>query len=228
MTKTCVALRHLAFEDLGGFATVLNDAGYDITYRDVGVDPPGDLIAPDLVVVLGGPIGVYQTDLYPFLADEIAALRARVAAGRRTVGICLGAQLLAAALGARVHPGNGPEIGWGPVTVAAGGPLAALSGVPVLHWHGDTYELAPGAVHLASTARYVQQAFAVGDHVLAFQFHPEVGYDGFERWLIGHAAELARAGIDPRDLRRDAQAFGAAAVAAGRACLATWLQPGQG
>lgn len=228
MTRTCVALRHLAFEDLGGFAAVLGDAGYEITYRDAGVDPPGDLTGPDLVVVLGGPIGVYQADIYPFLTDEITGLRARLAAGRRTVGICLGAQLLATALGARVHPGHGPEIGWAPVTVAAGGPLAALAGVPVLHWHGDTYDLPAGAVHLASTARYEQQAFAVGDHVLAFQFHPEAGADGFERWLIGHAAELAAAGIDPRDLRRDAGDFGPAAAAAGRACLAAWLGTAQG
>lgn len=228
MTKTCVALRHLAFEDLGSLAAVLGDAGYDIAYRDAGVDPVGDLVAPDLVVVLGGPIGVYQTDLYPFLADEIAGLRARLDAGRRTVGICLGAQLLAAALGARVFPGDGPEIGWAPVTVAADGPLAALAGVPVLHWHGDSYDLPDGAVHLASTARYEQQAFAVGDHVLAFQFHPEAGAAGFERWLIGHAAELARAGIDPRDLRRDGRDFGPAAAAAGRACLAAWLGSAQG
>ncbi len=223
MTKTCVALRHLAFEDLGAFAQPLAEAGYGIRYRDAGIDPLDDLIETDLVVVLGGPIGVYQTDLYPFLEDEIAALRARLAAGRRTVGICLGAQLLAAALGARVYPGSGPEIGWAPVT--ASGPLQALSGVPLLHWHGYTYDLPTGAVHLAATERYAQQAFAVGDHVLAFQFHPEVGPDGFERWLIGHAAELAHAGIDPRALRRDAQAFGPAAIAAGRACLAAWLKP---
>jgi GMP synthase (glutamine-hydrolysing) len=223
MTKTCLALRHLAFEDLGAFAAPLAEAGYSISYRDAGVEPSGDLAAADLVVVLGGPIGVYQTDLYPFLAGEIAALRARLAAGRRTVGHCLGAQLLAAALGARVYPGSGAEIGWAPVT--ASGPLRGLSGVPLLHWHGDTYDLPDGAVHLAATDRYAQQAFAVGDHVLACQFHPEVGADGFERWLIGHAAELAHAGIDPRVLRRDAQAFGPAAAAAGRACLEAWLKP---
>lgn len=221
MTKTCVALRHLAFEDLGAFAPVLAQAGYDVAYRDVGVDPVGDLVTPDLVVVLGGPIGVYQTDLYPVLGLEIAALRVRLAAGHRTVGICLGAQLLAAALGARVYPGTGPEIGWAPVT--ASGPLSGLSGIPLLHWHGDTYDLPEGAVHLAATARYAQQAFAVGDHVLAFQFHPEVGQERFERWLIGHAAELAGAGIDPRDLRRDAAVHGPAAAAAGQACLGAWL-----
>jgi GMP synthase (glutamine-hydrolysing) len=221
MAKTCIALRHLAFEDLGVFAPVLAAAGYDVLYRDAGVDPIGDLVAPDLVVTLGGPIGVYQTDLYPFLDDEIAALRARLAAERPTLGICLGAQLIVAALGGRVYPGRGPEIGWAPV--AASGPLAGLDGVPLLHWHGDTYDLPAGAVHLAATDRYAQQAFAVGDHVLAFQFHPEVGAAGFERWLIGHAGELAHAGIDPRALRRDAAAFGPAAQAAGQACLAAWL-----
>ncbi len=221
MTRTCVALRHLAFEDLGGFTTPLAAAGYEIAYRDAGVDPIGELVAPDLVVVLGGPIGVYQTDLYPFLDEEIAALRARLAAGRPTLGICLGAQLIAAALGARVHPGHGPEIGWAPV--AASGVLAGLDGVTLLHWHGDTYDLPEGAVHLAATGRYAQQAFAVGDHVLAFQFHPEVGTAGFERWLIGHAAELGHAGIDPRALRRDAAAYGPAAEPPGQACLAGWL-----
>lgn len=224
--KTACAIRHVPFEDLGYFAAPLEEAGYAIRYLEAGLDAPGAADNADLLVVLGGPIGVYQTEVYPFLADEIAVVRRRLADGRPTLGLCLGAQIMVAALGGRVFPGGTKEIGWSELTLTDAGrasPLAALDGTPVLHWHGDTYELPDGAVNLASSAVYEQQAFAVGDHGLALQFHPEVTAEGLERWYIGHTVELGVAGVSVIDLRADAARFAAGLADAGRAMLRQWF-----
>lgn len=224
----CIALQHLAFEDLGLFAGVLEGAGYIIEYRQAGVNPPGadEWLGADLVVVLGGPIAAYDTATYPFLHDEIADLRERLALRRPTLGLCLGAQLMASALGARVYPGAAKEIGWAPVALTAAGEascLAPLQGVPVLHWHGDTFDLPPGAELLAGTALTPHQAFGVGRHALALQFHPEADPSRIESWLIGHACELAQAGIDVPALRaRSAEQH--AARAAATVVLGAWLE----
>ena len=121
-----------------------------VEYRDA-VDL-GTIGEPDLLVVLGGPIGAYEDDLYPFLGDELALLQQRLSRGGATLGICLGAQLMARALGARVYPGPRKEIGWAPLTLSDAGrasPLRHLTAGPVLHWHGDTFDLPAGAVRLA-------------------------------------------------------------------------------
>ena len=226
--RTCLARRHLAFEDLGVFSAPLAARGYEVAYREAGIDSlsPAAWLEPDLVIVLGGPIGAYETDRYPWLADEVAGLRARLAAGRPTLGVCLGAQLMAAALGARVFPGPAKEIGWAPLTLAAAGqasPLAALDGTPVLHWHGDTFELPADAELLASTPLTPHQAFAVGRAALALQFHVEVDPKRIEAWLVGHTGELAAAGIDLAGLREAAGCLGPPAAAAGQDLLGRWL-----
>lgn len=207
--KRAFVIRHLAFEDLGSLEPVLQKQGYDISYLEAGVDDLSiiERETPELLVVLGGPIGVYETDIYPFLADEISLLRERLQKNLPVIGICLGAQLMAAALGAKVYPGHGKEIGWLPVTAADAlarqGVLAPLfaEGVTVLHWHGDTFDLPAGATHLASSDLYINQAFSFGRHALALQFHPEVLEKNVERWLIGHACELGAAKIDIPSLR---------------------------
>lgn len=212
MSRTVLALRHLAFEDLGCLEPVLAQAGWDVTYLDIGVDRL-DAVDPqeaDLMVVLGGPIGAYEDDRYPFLVQEIHLLERRLAGGRATLGICLGAQLIARALGARVYPARAKEIGFAPIQITAEGRascLAPLAEGPVLHWHGDTFDLPRGATRLASTEICDNQAFAWGPRVLALQFHPEAGDDRFERWLIGHTLELSMAGIDVAALRADHAAF---------------------
>lgn len=226
--KTVQAIRHIGFEDLGSFAAPLRAAGYDIDYIDVAERDPATLdpLAADLLVVLGGPIGVYDHQAYPVVTDELALLRARLAAGRPTLGICLGAQLMAAAIGARVYPGPTREIGWSALDLSettAPNPLAALRDTPVLHWHGDTFDLPEGSTVLASTALCANQAFSRGANVLGLQFHPEVQGARFEHWLLGHANELAMAGIDPGTLRRDAQRHGRRLEQAGARLLTGWL-----
>ncbi|REF69024.1 GMP synthase (glutamine-hydrolysing) [Paracoccus versutus] len=138
--KSALILRHLAFEDLGSFAPVLRDAGYQLQDVEAAVDPLPDPLEPDLVVVLGGPIGVNDGAAYPCMTEERNWLAMRLAADRPTLGICLGAQLMAAVLGARVAPIAEKEIGFAPLTLTApgrAGPLAHLSNIPVLHWHGE-------------------------------------------------------------------------------------------
>ncbi len=226
----CVTLSHLAFEDLGAFAGPLAAAGYRIETLEPGIDPltDHDPLAADLVVVLGGPIGVYQTETYPWLTAEIAWLARRIAADRPIFGICLGAQLIAAAAGARVYPGDaGKEIGFAPITLTAAGRascLAPFAAAPTtLHWHGDSFDLPPGATHLAATERYPNQAFALGSRIIGCQFHPEAGGPGFERWLIGHAAELSQAGVEILALRRAAARHGPALAQTAAACLHRYL-----
>jgi GMP synthase (glutamine-hydrolysing) len=226
--KQCLVLRHVAFEDLGVFAGPLAERGFSFDVRQAGVDAVSDAEwrDADLAVVLGGPIGAYEHDRYPWLDRYTAQLGGRVAAGRPTVGVCLGAQLIAAALGQRVYPGTAKEIGWAPVELSEAGragPLAALEGKPVLHWHGDTFDLPEGATRLASTKVTPNQAFAIGDAVLGLQFHPEVDPRWIEAWLIGHTAELAGAGMDLATLRADTLRHGEAAAAAGRALITAWL-----
>ncbi|MBW6527025.1 glutamine amidotransferase [Sphingomonas sp. RHCKR7] len=227
MPLTAVAIRHVAFEDLGHLDAPLRAAGYAIRYVEAagGGVAALDPLAPDLLVVLGGPMGVYEAAEHPFLGDELALLRARLAAGRPTMGLCLGAQLIAAALGARVYPGPAKEIGYAPVTLTPAGdgsPLSALrAGQPVLHWHGDTFDLPAGAVLLASTKLYHHQAFALGPYALALQFHLEA--DRIERWLAGHADELRGARVDPTEIARDAARHDAALRDAAAAVLARWL-----
>ena len=184
-----------------------------------------DMIAPDLLVVMGGPMGVHDTAGHPWIVPEIAGIGARIAAGRRTLGVCLGSQMIAAALGARVYPGHGPEVGFAPLAeLDMESPLAHLADVAMLHWHGDTFDLPAGARRLASTARYANQAFAVGDHVLALQFHAEMGEDPrFETWVDEGEAMIAAAGLDATALRRDHETFGPRAVRAGQRMLADWL-----
>lgn len=226
--RQALVLQHLAFEDLGVFAPVLQQAGFAVSVRHAGVDAlaPADWLAPDLLVVLGGPIGVGDQGLYPWLRDEVAGLHERLAASRPTLGICLGAQLMAAALGGHVGRGPALEIGWFPLTLHDGtgsSPLQSLAGIPVLHWHGDTFTLPHGARLLASTPITPHQAFSVGRHALALQFHPEFDPGRLEAWLVGHTVELRQAGITPESLRLQARRFGSAAAAAGAALLRHWL-----
>lgn len=224
----CIALQHLAFEDLGLFAPVLADAGYEIEYRQAGVAPLriDEWRGAELVVVLGGPIAAYDVQIYPWLEQQISGLRERLALRRPTLGLCLGAQLMASALGARVYPGARKEIGWAPVELSEAGKascLAALEGVPVLHWHGDTFDIPPGGDLLARTALTPHQAFSHGRHALALQFHPEADPSRIEPWLIGHACELTQAGVDIPALRAQSAAQSAATRAAAEAVLASWL-----
>lgn len=226
--KTVLAVRHLAFEDLGLLEPLVVDRGHTVGYLDAGVDPIGaeSLLEPDLVVVLGGPIGAGDEDRYPFLTGELDALSARLAEHKPTLGICLGAQLMARVLGGSVTPSGQAEIGYAPLTLTSEAndtPLRHLEGVAVLHWHNDIFSVPPGAVRLASTAACPNQAYAIGPEILGLQFHLETPPADLERWLIGHTDGLATAGIDPRDLRQQAEQAGPPLTVAAHSVLVEWL-----
>jgi GMP synthase (glutamine-hydrolysing) len=225
--KSAIAIRHVQFENLGTFETVLANAGYAVRYHDIVDAPPAfDPIAADLVVVLGGPVGVYEQNAYPFLLKEREILKARLDANRPTFGICLGAQLVAAAMGAKVSPSGVREIGFSTVSLTEAGhasPLGHLADVPVFHWHGDTFEIPAGAVRLAATDLCKNQGFARGPKILGLQFHPEPDAADLERWLVGYAGDLAAAGIDPRMLRTEAARLCPAMRKAAREMVVTWL-----
>ena len=230
MKKRAVAIRHVPFEDLGVLEPRLVRDGYDIEVLDAGNHDLSLIEARpcDLLVVLGGPIGAYEEDRYPFLVDELRLIEACLRDNVPVMGICLGAQLVARALGARVYPGSAKEIGVAPVALTEPGRQSCLrhledAGHQVLHWHGDTFDLPAGATRLAATAVTPNQAFSVGTRVMALQFHMEADPATFERWLIGHTAELSGAGIDVIALRAQFRENGQGMAAAGAKAAQEWL-----
>jgi GMP synthase (glutamine-hydrolysing) len=232
MKREVLAIRHVYFEDLGSLELVLGDRGQLVRYLDVGrarIDAPNPLDT-SLMVVLGGPIGAYDDALFPHLNPLLAMLEKRIAAGLPTIGICLGAQLIARALGAKVYPAAQKELGWKALTLTDAGRASALrhfeadgQSMPVLHWHGDTFDLPNGATRLAFTDACENQAFAWGDHVLGLQCHPEVLVDRFESWLVAYPGEVAESGTDVPALRADTARHGPALERAARKMFGEWL-----
>ena len=147
----------------------------------------------DLLLILGGEMNVYQEARYPWLIEENQAIQKALAENKPTLGVCLGGQLLAKALGAPVHLNAAPEFGLEPITLTAAGrgdPLFAglADGLEAVEWHYDTFAIPPGAVALASSAGCANQAFRFGDWVYAFQFHPEVTPAMLAEWItVAHS-----------------------------------------
>lgn len=227
-----IALRHVAFEDLGFLDPLLRARGHRVQVLDAPVDDLSPLThgpGPDLLVILGGPIGAADVEDYPFLAVEHALTARRIAAGKPTLGIRLGAQIIAHSLGSPIFPASAKEIGWAPLTLTESGragPLRHLDGAPVLHWHGDTFNLPEGADLLASTAACPHQAFAIGPAVLGLQFHAEAAGPSLERWLVGHCVEIAGTpGVSVSRLRADTAQFSDALMERGQSLFADWLAP---
>jgi GMP synthase (glutamine-hydrolysing) len=218
---TVPVFRHVPHETLGTIGTALERAGLAAQYVDLFAQPPLrlDLRGAPGLVVLGGPMNVDETDKYPFLGREVEWIRTAVDAGVPVLAICLGAQLLAKSLGAKVFSNGIKEIGWYSVDLTPQAVGDALLGtvakelarstspgrVTVFQWHGDTFDLPAGAVHLAHSEACRHQAFRYGDSAYALQFHLEVTAEMIDDWLNekGNCDELAALDyIDPQAIRR--------------------------
>lgn len=212
-----VVLQHVACETLGTIADVLAerriDARYVRTFAGESVPPTMD--GTTGLIVMGGPMGVYDTDQFPFLHDEIHLIQRAVEAKKPVLGICLGSQLIAAALGARVYAGPQKEIGWYEITLTEAGAADPLfCGVPRSFtgfvWHGDIFELPRGATSLASTALTQSQAFRYGTNVYGILYHMEVTPAVIDGMLNTFTDELRQANIEADPIRRN---------------MATYLEP---
>jgi GMP synthase (glutamine-hydrolysing) len=182
-------LQHVPFEDPAGIFQWAAARGVPMAGSRLYEDPPLPAVADfDALLVMGGPMNIYEDDRYPWLPAEKRLIGEAIAAGKIVVGVCLGAQLIADALGARVQPNRWREIGWFPVRrrETAGFLGGALPPVwEAFHWHGDTFDLPAGALHLAAGTACAQQGFVYDDRVLALQFHLETTPDS-ARALIAH------------------------------------------
>ena len=203
---TIHVIQHVAFEDLGSLEDTFYQLGFRVRYFEAGLDNLKKAFEHQgLTIILGGPIGVNDVVDYPYIQEEIDLLKVRITNDLPTIGICLGAQLIASALGAKVYAGNQKEIGWSKLKIrpTANNLLNPLEDIEVLHWHGDTFELPNNAIHLASSDLYENQAFKYGNNILALQFHIEASTDSLEKWLIGHHVELRQNNLNIINLRQN-------------------------
>lgn len=209
--------QHVAHEILGTLNPLLKSAGFRIRYVNFGRHPNAapSLDGYDGLVVLGGPMSVNHTDRHPHLTTEMRLIEKAIQRELPLLGICLGAQLIAKTLGARVYESAEKEIGWydvSPTECASGDPLAGHfeKREKLFQWHGDTFDLPRGAVRLASSALCANQAYRYGDNVYGLQFHLEVDERMIERWLTVavHVKEIESLNgkIDPRRIREETPA----------------------
>ncbi len=187
-------LQHVPFEGLGSIEPWLRSAGYEISstrFFDQTALP--ELSEIDLLVVMGGPMSVNDEGEYPWLVQEKQYIRQVIDAGKHVLGICLGAQLIASAMGARVYPNRHREIGWFPiqgVPVPDGSIFCFPRSVQVFHWQGETFDLPPGAVRFASSEGCENQAFQLGQSVIGLQFHLETTPESAQEIVSHCRAEL--------------------------------------
>ncbi len=192
--KQIHCFQHVPFENLGSIEAWVQARGYSLTttcFFDGDLPPSMDAV--DWLIVMGGPMGVDDHEDYPWLKEEKLAIGQAVAAGKVVLGICLGAQLIACALGATVRPNAYKEIGWFPVFLQSqtlDHPVARIfpSQWHAFHWHGDTFDIPDGARLLASTEGCHNQGFVYGDRVVGLQFHLEVTHQGADA-LVRHCAD---------------------------------------
>lgn len=209
MIRNATIFRHSIPDSSGTIGQVLRARDIDITLVDSFFEPLThfDPLQPDLLVVMGGACGVYQADHYGFLKDEKNILEKRLAADRPTIGICLGAQLIAAALGEKVYKGSaGPEIGWHALTLTEAGQNSPArhfdsDRTQVVQWHGDTFDLPQGATLLASTPQYENQIFQWGRNTMGFQCHVEMTPYLLQNLIVGAAGAVYDGSINLTKMR---------------------------
>jgi GMP synthase (glutamine-hydrolysing) len=210
-----LVFQHDPFEDLGFFAEVLEKQG--TSFRTIrlfhGEMPAEDWEQASALIILGGPMSVSDEEQYPFLRWEKTIIRAAIDEAVPLLGVCLGAQLIAAALGSAVYRGSVKEIGWYPIGVTPYGQVdSSLGYIPenavVFQWHGDGFGLPAGALRLASSAYFENQAFRLGKNIYGLQFHLEMTAEMIGRWVDERSKDLAQVPyIHPDKIVRDTQIY---------------------
>jgi GMP synthase-like glutamine amidotransferase len=210
-----LVFQHDPFEDLGFFAEVLEKqrADYRVVRLFHGEMPAEEWEHVRALIILGGPMNVDEEENFPFLRWEKRIIRAAIEEAVPMLGVCLGAQLIAATLGTPVFHGPVKEIGWSPISITPHGQVDSLLGylpesATVFQWHGDGFDLPPGAIRLASSAHYSTQAFRVGKTIYGLQFHLEVTPRMIERWIDERSKDLALAPyVLPDKIIADTQSY---------------------
>lgn len=229
-----LVFQHVPYEPLGTLDPLLKQAGFRIRYVNFGRDPHQrpSLEKYEALIVLGGPMNAHQIDTYPNLATEVDVIREAVDTGMSVLGICLGAQLLAKAVGGRVSRNAEREIGWHDVQLTEAGVtdpvISSFSSTQeVFQWHEDGITLPAGAQNLATSPASNVQAFRWGEHAYGFQFHLEVDASLVERWLTvpANQAMLAdEAGrVDPDEIRQQTNDRIAALQELSRKTFSRWI-----
>lgn len=210
------AFYHVPFEDVGSIKTWAAEKGHEIAAtRFFEGETPPPAADYDMLVVMGGPMGVYDEKDHSWLTGEKKAIEAAVAAGKPVLGICLGAQLVSVVLGGTVTKNPVPEIGWFKVEMTQGGlDESVFAGFPqsfyAFHWHGDTFSIPPGAVHAATSAACANQAFVYNHRVVGLQFHLETQPIGMQNLIKHCAADVALPGPTvhhPKQMHAGREAF---------------------
>jgi GMP synthase-like glutamine amidotransferase len=188
-------IQHVPFEGLGYIGTWIDENNFTLSTTKMYEDYEfPDLSEFDLLIIMGGPMGTYEEDKYPWLKEEKAFVKEAINADKAVVGICLGSQIIASALGAKVYPNKEKEIGWLPVTFSGTGSQALFTSKDkspiVFQWHGDTFDLPVNATLLASSEACKNQAFLYKDNVLALQFHLEVTEKSYAEILDNSLGKL--------------------------------------
>ena len=229
-------LQHHPVENLGTIADALegNELAWQYVRVADGQPVPANMKGAGGLIVMGGPMGVSQTDRYPWLRDEMRLIEDATGSNLPVLGICLGAQILAAALGAKVDRNpNGKEIGWHPIRLSdAAKDDRLMRDLPEtmtpFHWHGDIFDLPAGAVSLASSDKTPCQAFRHGDKTYGFQFHFEVTHQSIAAMANAFAKDLARQNIAADQMIAQTAEFLPALEKTSDKVFSRWASPIQG
>ncbi|HYA35864.1 MAG TPA: gamma-glutamyl-gamma-aminobutyrate hydrolase family protein [Candidatus Binataceae bacterium] len=225
-------LQHHPIESLAAIGDALEGAAlawqYVRTFR--GEPVPRDMSNASALIVMGGPMGVYETDRYPNLRDEMKLIESALRDRKPVLGVCLGSQLLAAALGAKVVKGRAMELGWHRVMLTADGKTDGLfrgvaDSFDAFHWHGDVFDLPRDAVALASSEQTPLQAFRYGDNAYGLLFHIEATEESVESMCREFAADLESAGVDGAKIIIDAADRIAKLTPIADAVFTRWANP---